>query len=202
MAKLLLVDCDGTVREPASGEKFIQHPLEQRIVFGADRALTHYHKQGWRIIAISNQGGVAAGKKTLEDAIAEQRYTLELFPQITAIYFCPDFEGRHCWLVPRGHDAKPIHIAQWALKFIGTFRKPQPGMLSAAIKTDGDLDRKSEYWYVGDRPEDEEAAMRAGVNFMPADIWLERFRPGIYEVKATLKQIEFLEGIELKGDTQ
>ena len=38
---------------------------------------------------------------------------------------------------------------------------------------------------IGDRPEDEEAAMRAGVNFMPTDIWLERFRTGVYKVGAS-----------------
>lgn len=43
-------------------------------------------------------------------------------------------------------------------------------------------------------------AMRAGVNFLSADIWLNRFRPGIYEIDASRKQIEFLEGIKLKED--
>ncbi len=85
MTKLLLLDLDGTCREPASGEKFIQHPLDQRVIFGADKGVAHAHKQGWTIIAISNQGGVAAGHKLLEDAIAESHYTL-----------CPDFEGKHC----------------------------------------------------------------------------------------------------------
>lgn len=202
MAKILLVDCDGSIREPASGEKFIQHPLDQQIVFGADRALAHYHKQGWRIIAISNVGGVAAGHKALEDAIAESHYTLELFPQLLCIYICPDFEGRHAWLIGRKHNEVPIHTTDWGREFIGSFRKPQPGMINAAIKMSGSPDRKSEYWYAGSRPEDEEAAMRAGINFIWTEIWLNRFRPGIYEVNATPKQIEFLEGIELKGDTQ
>ncbi|WP_375515579.1 hypothetical protein [uncultured Nostoc sp.] len=31
--------------------------------------------------------------KSLEDAIAEQHYTLELIPQLEAIYFCPDMKG-------------------------------------------------------------------------------------------------------------
>lgn len=200
--KLLLIDCDGTIREPASGEKFIQHPLDQRIISGADKGIVHAHKQGWRIIAISNQGSVAAGHKLLEDAIAEAHYTLELFPQVLCTYICPDFEGKHCWMIGRGHDEIAVHLTPWGEEFIGTFRKPQPGMLSAAIKMSGFPDRKSEYFYIGDRPEDEEAAMRAGVNFLPTDIWLNRFRPGVYTVNATPKQIEFLEGIKLKGDTQ
>lgn len=32
MTRLLLVDLDGTIREPLSGEKFIQHPQDQRIM--------------------------------------------------------------------------------------------------------------------------------------------------------------------------
>lgn len=202
MKKLLLVDCDGTLREPASGEKFIQHPLDQKIIEGADKGVVHAHKQGWTIIAISNQGGVAAGHKLLEDAIAESHYTLELFPQIQCAYICPDFEGRHCWMVGRGHDEIAVHLTPWGEEFIGSFRKPQPGMLNAAIKMSGAETLKKDYWYIGDRPEDEEGAMRAGVNFMPADIWLERFRPGIYTINATPKQIEFLEGIELKRDME
>ena len=202
MKKLLLTDCDGTLREPASGEKFIQHPLDQKIIDGADRALAHYYKEGWIIVAISNQAGVEAGYKSLEDAIAESHYTLELFPQILCLYICPDFQGKHCWLIGRKHDEVPVHTTDWGEEFIGSFRKPQPGMLGAAIKISGFKEQKSEYWYVGDRPEDEEAGMRAGVNFMPSDIWLNRFRPGIYLVNATPKQIEFLEGIELKGDTK
>lgn len=199
MNKLLLLDCDGTLREPASGEKFIQHPLDQQVISGADKGVAHAHEQGWTIIAISNQGGVEAGYKTLEDAIAEAHYTLELFPQILCIYICPDFQGKHCWLIGRKHDEVPVHTTDWGKEFIGSFRKPQPGMLNAAIKMSGFPDSKSEYFYIGDRSEDEEAGMRAGVNFMPADIWLNRFRPGIYEINATPKQIEFLEGTKLKN---
>lgn len=200
--RILLTDCNGTIREPESGEKFIQHPLDQRIIFGADTALSNYHPKGWLIIGISNQGRVAAGHKVLEDAIAESHYTLKLFPQILCIYICPDFEGKHCWLIGRKHEEVPVHTTEWGREFVGTFRKPQPGMLNAAIKMSGFNSLKSEYWFIGDRPEDEEGAMRAGVNFMPADIWLNRFRPGVYEMNASRKQIEFLEGIELKEDRQ
>ena len=165
---------DGTVRQPASGERFIQHPLEQQIIVGADKGVAHYHKQGWIVIGISNQAGVEAQHKTLKDAIAEQRYTLELFPQLTAIYFCPGFKGRHCWLVERGFDAKPIHIADWAAEFIGKFRKPQPGMLNAAIRMSGAESEKQSYLYIGDREEDKLAAEAANVSFIRAEIWLKQ----------------------------
>ena len=169
------------------------HPLDQKIIDGADKALSHYYSKGWTIIGISNQGGVAAGHKLLEDALTESHYTLELFPQILCIYICPDFEGKHCWLIGKKHDEVPIHLTSWGEEFIGSFRKPQPGMLNAAVKMSGTPEIKSEYWYVGDRPEDEEAALQAGLNFMPADIWLDKFRLGIYTINVTTKQIRFLE---------
>lgn len=171
MPKLLLLDCDGTIRQPASGERFIQHPLDQQIIAGADKGVAHYHKQGWIVIGISNQAGVEAQYKTLKDAIAEAHYTLELFPQILCIYICPDFQGSHAWLIGKNHDEVPVHITDWGKEFVGSFRKPQPGMLNAAIKMSGTPERKSEYWYVGDRDEDRLAATAAGVNFMWADIF-------------------------------
>lgn len=175
MKKLLLLDMDGTCRESASGEKFIQHPRDQQIINGADKAITHYYSNEWVIIGASNQAGVNAGHKSLEDAILEQHYTLELFPQILSIYICPDFEGNHCWLIGREHDEVPVHTTEWGRQFVGAFRKPQPGMLNAAVKMSGFKEQKSEYWFVGDRTEDEESAMRAGVNFMWADIFRSRW---------------------------
>lgn len=193
--KILLLDCDGTIREPVSGSKFIQRPLDQKIIDGADKAIAFHSSKGYTCIGITNQGGVELGHKDLEDAIAEQIYTLELLPRITAIYFCPDFEGQQCWLVKRGIETKQVHLAPWAVDLIGTFRKPGPGMLKAAIRMHASEDPT--VWMIGDRKEDEEAAMRAGVKFLPADTWLNRFRPGIHATNATPEQIEFLEGIEL-----
>jgi D-glycero-D-manno-heptose 1,7-bisphosphate phosphatase len=179
MIRLLLVDLDGTIREPLSGEKFIQHPQDQRIIKGADQALAHYHAEGWVIVGITNIGGVAAGHKQLSDALAEAEYTLELFPQLLCVYLCPDKEGKHCWLVPRGGDAKPIHL-DWAEEFAGTFRKPGAGMLKAAMKNHGGNHCEKTTWYIGDRSSDEEAAIRAGVQYIDADIWRERFCTGEY----------------------
>jgi D-glycero-D-manno-heptose 1,7-bisphosphate phosphatase len=170
MTRLLLVDLDGTIREPLSGNRFIQHPQDQKIIRGADKALTHYHTEGGVIVGITNQAGVAAGYKQLSDALAEAEYTLELFPQLLCIYLCPDFEGKHCWLVPRGIEAKPIH-KDWAEVFAGTFRKPGAGMLKAAMKNHGGNDCEKATLYIGDRSEDEEAAIRAGVQYIDADIW-------------------------------
>ncbi|YAF99498.1 MAG: hypothetical protein AB3A66_29745 (plasmid) [Nodularia sp. CChRGM 3473] len=69
MTKILFLDLDGTVRRTKSGKTFINTPLDQEIIPGVTEAISHYSDH--YLIGITNQGGVAAGKKSLEDAIAE-----------------------------------------------------------------------------------------------------------------------------------
>ncbi|MFM6573132.1 MAG: HAD-IA family hydrolase [Microcystis panniformis] len=52
-------------------------------------------------------------------------------------------------------------------EFLGQFRKPNCGMISAALKSF----KPSKALMVGDRLEDEEAAKNAGIHFLSADIW-------------------------------
>ncbi len=149
-------------------------------------------------MGISNQGGVGAGHKSLEDAIEEQRYTLELLPEISYILICPDFKGKECWWIEKKEGIAALHADKILREFNGTFRKPNPGMLNAAIKGCGREEHRSNYWYVGDREEDKLAAAAAGVNFCDAEMWRNRFRPGMHEMdNTTLQLIEFLEGIRL-----
>lgn len=200
MTKLLMVDLDGTVRETASGKTFIEEPHDQKIIEGADKALSHYHSKGWVIVGITNQGGVAAGHKSLGAAIEEQRETLEMLPQISAILFCPDFEGNECWWIRPGHPNYAFHKDSNWEHLKGTYRKPKTGMLDMAIALSnyGTIANRPDYWYVGDRPEDSQAAQAAGVNFCDAEVWRSRFLPGLHEYReATPELVEFLEGVKL-----
>lgn len=185
MARLLLVDLDGTIREPISGQKFIQHPRDQQIIAGADKAIAHFNSKGYICIGITNQGGVAAGHKSLDDCIQEQSYTLELFPQLHKIYFCPDFEGQQLGCVYRSHYNLLAH------RGFSSFRKPGAGMLEYARSTHS----SEECWYIGDRSEDQAAANAAGIDFLWANIWRDRFLPGIHEHAVSRLQLKFLEGI-------
>lgn len=175
---LLLVDLDGTIREPLSGGPYFQHPQDQRIIEGADVALSRYGDD-WLIIGITNQGGVAAGHKSIQQCIQEQQYTLKLLPKLHEIYFCPDFEGRKCFRVTR-HNAHSHSQTRWFRQY----RKPHPGMLKLAIVRHNQLPENC--LYVGDRPEDEIAAERAGVPFEWAWDWIERHQ------NATLSRMEEL----------
>lgn len=163
---LLMIDLDGTIRASLSGAQYFQHPQDQRIIEGVDVALSTYGED-WIIVGITNQGGVAAGYKTIQQCIEEQQYTLKLFPQLREIYFCPDFEGRKCFRVTR-HNAHNHSQTRWFRQY----RKPQPGMLKLAMVRHNHLPENC--LYVGDRPEDEVAAQRAGVQFQWATDWIKR----------------------------
>ena len=161
MNKILILDMDGTCREQACGHQFIQHPMDQRIIPGADTAIARYHALRWVIFGVSNQGGVAAGKKSLEDCIDEQHRTLELFHNLHKIYFCPDFEGKHLGCVYRSF------ANVFAPKGYSSFRKPGPGMIEYILTTH----TVDECLFVGDRDEDRLASVAAGIKFLWADAW-------------------------------
>ena len=163
---LLLIDLDGTIREPLSGKQYFQHPQDQKIIPGAEVAIGTY-KDDWIIVGITNQGGVAAGYKSIQECVREQQYTLELFPELREIYFCPDFEGSKCFRVTR-HNVHNHSKTKWS----GQYRKPGAGMLQLAMVRHKHTPENT--CYVGDRPEDEAAARRAGVHFQWAKDWIEQ----------------------------
>lgn len=175
--KLLLLDCDGTIREPKSGGQFISSPHDQRIITGAAEIIRQYHLNGYLVVGITNQGGCAAsdpqtGKpyKSLEEAIAEQAYTLKLCQDIAYILFCPDFEGKVLWEVGIGIDGE-IEAQKPDAKDFDSFRKPGAGMLQYAMVMA--KVKREDCLFVGDRLEDQQASAAAGIRFMWAADWLK-----------------------------
>lgn len=188
MPKILFLDLDGTVREPKSGAKFINDPHDQNLIEGVKEAIAHYSSREWLIIGITNQGGVAAGHKSIESAINEQKITLDLVPELALIYFCPDFEGLECWKVARnivGGISSSL-VKQYDISEFGSFRKPGAGMIRLALG----IVNPSECWMIGDRPEDEQCAAAANINFMWADVWRDRFKKGLGEVDLSDRHID------------
>ncbi len=181
MTKLLFLALDGTIRRSKSGAAFINQPDDQELIEGIQQVLTHY--PDYVKIGIGNQDSVASGGKSLEDAIKEQEITLDLVPQLKCIYFCPDFEGKECHYVGRyGIERSYLHI-QFTPEYlaelaylIGSFRKPNPGMLQLAMKEYQVFDSPEEITdvlMVGDSVEDAAAATAAGIGFMWAVDWLK-----------------------------
>jgi D-glycero-D-manno-heptose 1,7-bisphosphate phosphatase len=177
MNKLLLLDKDGTLTTPVSGEKFVQTPWDQKPMEGVVPGIDAAARAGWEIAICSNQGGIDAGYKTLENCFQEMRFALELFPKIAEAYFCPanyGSIGESCWRcwddcleehrIQYGQFADELPYSQHGKT---DYRKPGAGMLllAQAIQNAGVV------WYVGDRPEDEDAAKNAGVPFLSAEEW-------------------------------
>lgn len=177
--KLLLLDKDGTLVVPKSGAKFVNQAWDQELIPGVAEVLNRYVADGWTPIIISNQGGIAAGHKSLEATISEMGYCCGLFPfgaTPQESFFCPDFEGEICHRHWAGdsitYDRSSWEVIEYGLA--GTFRKPNPGMLKLAIS----IHQPDEVLYVGDmtiansqKGEDENAAISAGIPFMSAENW-------------------------------
>lgn len=174
MGKLLIIDKDQTlVRSRLGDDNFIQKPWDQVPIEGMAYKLNKlYFEHGWQIVIASNQGGVESKKKSLESAIMEMEYCLELFTMIDFALFCPDYAGEECWKVNRESYQKISRSSEFSSPFVqfnGLYRKPNPGMLLAAKH----IYEPNQCLYVGDRPEDEEAANAAGIPYKHRDKFLE-----------------------------
>lgn len=55
--KLLVLDKDGTLVRPKSGNTFVQHPEDQELIEGVAEAIQRYVADGWQLAIASNQGG-------------------------------------------------------------------------------------------------------------------------------------------------
>jgi len=164
---LVILDKDLTLVQPLLGEGFISHPRDQRLLPGVADRVRELKAAGVTMVICSNQGGCEAinpktGKpyKTIDDAIAEMRYCMELLPEIEVAYFCPDINGFYCHVVTKG-------TIDTAICKDKSFRKPAPGMLLLAIEQTRDTFATM----IGDQESDQLAAKAAGVPFVWAEEW-------------------------------
>lgn len=163
---VLYLDIDGTVRQGRDDAlgRFVNGPEDVRVFPEAVEMMRRWKAGGGRIVGVSNQGGIALGIVPAEQvaaALAEtNRQADSLFDQIA---YC------------RHHpQAKSLEMARcWC-------RKPSPGLVIEAANYMSRL--HGEYYppymglMVGDRPEDEQCAKTAGLDFMWADEWREQAR--------------------------
>lgn len=197
LMKLAIFDKDGTLTTTKSGAKFVQHPEDQVLLPGVAEGIAALAADGWAIAITSNQGGVAAGHKTIQGAIAEMAHCLRICAEAVGLcqevdgkpqqvqvphvgYFCPD-EGDVLYVVRLAPDGtvSDHRYTCYQTEFEGfNFRKPRPGMLRAAgmaFKPMGNGYGLPDL-AVGDRPEDEQAAAAAGVPFQWADKWRAKYQ--------------------------
>ncbi len=159
---LLAVDVDGTVRHGRTElGRFVNTPDDVAVFPEAVEQIRRWKARGGRVVAVSNQGGIALGHTTMVQCAATMMRTYEL---------CDRLLDKICWCAHYDSDAvkDPEMRYCWC-------RKPSPGLL-----IEGALDlaaKHNEYYpphmglFVGDRPEDEECARLAGMPFRWAHEW-------------------------------
>lgn len=141
MNKALFLDRDGVINVD-KGHVYLREQFEfNEGIFDLCRK---YQEQGYLIIIITNQAGIAKGYYTEADFLELTEWMIKEFEDkgivISKVYYCPhhpDITG-------------PC-----------TCRKPEPGMINQAVK-EFDLDI-SECILAGDRESDLEAGRRAGI---------------------------------------
>jgi len=161
----LCLDLDGTIRYSVTG-KFINKPQDIQLFPGVEDKLWEYKDKGYLVFGVSNQGGVAFEIKTPRQEMEEIDYTLALF-------HCNPFDlVKTCWHHEKGKNPVFGHRS--------LFRKPDIGMLALCefevfnAKLIVDWDKSL---MVGDRPEDEEMARRAAIEFQWAWDFFGREKP-------------------------
>lgn len=160
--RLLVLDLDGTVRHGFDELGRFVNCADDVVIFPeAIARMKEWKSDGGRIIAVSNQGGIALGHMTfdacLESMIRTQELCGGLFDKIS---FC-----RHH---PQAFD--PEYARCWC-------RKPSPGLLiETALQLARDT-KHTEFYppymglFVGDRDEDKKCAELAGFDFKWAADW-------------------------------
>jgi D-glycero-D-manno-heptose 1,7-bisphosphate phosphatase len=158
---VLYLDIDGTVREGKDDPlgKFVNDPEDVRVFPQAVEMMRRWKQGGGRIIGVSNQGGIALGIVAHERVAAAM---LETQQQADGLF------DRIAYCVHHRDAAHPEMARCWC-------RKPSPGLL---IEASLELAAKHGEYYppymglmVGDRPEDQECARHAGLDFMWAPQW-------------------------------
>lgn len=159
---VLYLDLDGTVREGKDDPlgKFVNGPADVRVFPAAVEMMRRWKSGGGRIAAVSNQGGIALGLVTY-DAVAAamletQRQVGGLFDVMQWCSHHPkakDPEMARCWCRKPSAGAVVETAHGLVTRFPGEFYPPYMGL------------------FVGDRPEDEECARSAGLDFQWAQDW-------------------------------
>lgn len=161
----LCLDLDGTVRYSKSGE-FINRPEDVALFDDVEEKLWQYRNEGYLIFGITNQGGVAYGFKSPQNNDAEIEATCNLFKRN------PFHVIKSCLHHPKGTQEPYNHRS--------LLRKPDIGML-VLCEVDAWEEDYIVNWdkslFVGDRPEDEECARRAGIEFVWAWDFFGRPKP-------------------------
>ena len=145
MERAVFLDRDGTIIEDVG---YIGECSRVRFLLGASQAIKSLNENGFGVIVVTNQSGVARGyfseetvqelNRYIREALAEQGAHIDMF------YYCP----HHIEGIIEEYR-KECHC-----------RKPNPGMIKEAAG-EFDIDLKGSF-VIGDKISDIEAGHRAG----------------------------------------
>ena len=159
----LCLDLDGTVRYSNSG-RFINRPEDVEVFDGVEARIWRYRDDGFLVFGVTNQGGVAFGLKTLAGHIAELNAMTAKFRRGN-----PFHDIKSCYHHPDGK----VH----PYKYRSLIRKPFYGMLVLCEVSAWELGYVVDWdnsLMVGDRTEDRDCALSAGVSFQWAHEFFDR----------------------------
>ncbi len=149
--KAIFLDYDGTLRETRSGDKWPYCPNDIDILPDRKVWLDYYKSQGYLLLGVSNQSGIAKGSPTEAEAINCFERTNQMLGHKIEYAYCP-------------HKVPPITCF---------CRKPMPGM-AVQFFHKYKLDPKK-CIMVGDMTSDKTFAKRSHMEFVHAD---EFFKAG------------------------
>ncbi len=157
--RLLFLDRDDTLNRTLDGRP-PNRPADVRLCSGIGPVLRHYAAQGWRLIVVTNQGGVAFGYMTEAQALDVHQAVLRALPvRVDASYLCPHH--------PRGT------LPRYAVDC--PYRKPGAAAIEDALARYSA--RPADCLFVGDLDTDRQAAEAAGVPFVWADQFSSSHQP-------------------------
>lgn len=161
MVPVLYLDLDGTVRKGKDElGRFVNKASDVELFPGVAELILKYKQYGWRVVGVTNQGGVALGHMTMEDNLAALRETQRQSGfQFDKIAMC----------IHHPQADTPEMAICWC-------RKPKTGMiietaLSMAEQNKGEIYPPHLGVMVGDMDTDRECAMNAGLQFIAASEW-------------------------------
>jgi histidinol-phosphate phosphatase family protein len=143
--RAVFIDKDGTLIHDVP---YNVDPRRVQLAIGAGQALRRMKDEGYKLIVISNQSGVARGLFEEKDLLPINRQIQSLLAaydvRVDAFYYCPHGPGDGC-----------------------ECRKPMPGMILQAARDNGVRPQIS--WMIGDILNDVEAGNRAGCRTIHLD---------------------------------
>ncbi|TSC63331.1 MAG: D-glycero-D-manno-heptose 1,7-bisphosphate phosphatase [Parcubacteria group bacterium Gr01-1014_106] len=161
--RVAFLDRDGTI---IVDRHYLKSVDQVEVLPGVIQGLKVLRGEGFALVVISNQGGVAKGRFTEADVHAAHAHIAELLGRhgvrLDAILYCPHN--------PSG--IVPVYTVTCDC------RKPGPGMAYQAEKLLGPIDYAGS-WIIGDKPTDIEFGRRLGMRtaLLHSEYWTDVPKP-------------------------